>query len=189
MDSKYRQIVLRSVGVLLLKLSVELFCLIQNGCWQKQKLKTNCMCSHVIFIIYFKYHTHAIITQAWFETALDYKPQILGPTFLVGAIQKLRGQDFDHFWLPTYLILLQRICYSCWTNRARNGVISIGQWGVFNHEKGAISQSHLATQIEGVVTSIIFPDHKTKVVWLEKITLQPPHTVLKSILHCHLGLL
>ena len=20
-----------------------------------------------------------------------------------GAIQKLRGQDFDHFWLPTYL--------------------------------------------------------------------------------------
>ena len=34
------------------------------------------MCSHVIFIIYFKYHMHAIITQAWFETALDYKPSI-----------------------------------------------------------------------------------------------------------------
>ena len=23
--------------------------------------------------------------------------------FCFGAIQKLRGQDFDHFWLPTYL--------------------------------------------------------------------------------------
>ena len=33
---------------------------------------------------------------------------------------------------------LQRICYSHWANRAQNGVISIGQWGVFNHEKGAI---------------------------------------------------
>ena len=33
---------------------------------------------------------------------------------------------------------LQRICYSHWANGARNGVISIGQWGVFNHEKGAI---------------------------------------------------
>ena len=32
----------------------------------------------------------------------------------------------------------QRICYSHWANGARNGVISIGQWGVFNHEKGAI---------------------------------------------------
>ena len=36
------------------------------------------------------------------------------------------------------LALLQRICYSHWTNGAQNGVISIGQWGVFNHEKGAI---------------------------------------------------
>ena len=34
--------------------------------------------------------------------------------------------------------LLQRICYSHWANWAQNGVISIGQWGVFNHEKGAI---------------------------------------------------
>ena len=33
---------------------------------------------------------------------------------------------------------LQRICYSHWANGAQNGVISIGQWGVFNHEKGAI---------------------------------------------------
>ena len=32
----------------------------------------------------------------------------------------------------------QRICYSHWANGALNGVISIGQWGVFNHEKGAI---------------------------------------------------
>ena len=21
----------------------------------------------------------------------------------LGAVQKLRGQDYDHFWLPTYL--------------------------------------------------------------------------------------
>ena len=34
--------------------------------------------------------------------------------------------------------LPQRICYSHWANGARNGVISIGQWGVFNHKKGAI---------------------------------------------------
>ena len=56
---------------------------------------------------------------------------------------------------------LQRICYSHWANGAWNGVISIGQWGVFNHEKGAIWQSHLAAQKEGVVTAIIFSNHKT----------------------------
>ena len=56
---------------------------------------------------------------------------------------------------------LQRICYSHWTNGARNWVIFIGQWGVFNHEKGAIWQSHLAAQKEGVVTAIIFSNHKT----------------------------
>ena len=55
----------------------------------------------------------------------------------------------------------QRICYSHWANRAQNGVISIGQWGVFNHEKGTIWQSHLAAQKEGVVTAIIFSNHKT----------------------------
>ena len=32
----------------------------------------------------------------------------------------------------------QRINYSHWAHGAQNGVISIGQWGVFNHEKGAI---------------------------------------------------
>ena len=32
----------------------------------------------------------------------------------------------------------QRICYSHCANGAQNGVISIGQWRVFNHEKGAI---------------------------------------------------
>ena len=48
-----------------------------------------------------------------------------------------------------------------WANGTWNGVISIGQWGVFNHEKGAIWQSHLAAQKEGVVTAIIFSNHKT----------------------------
>ena len=33
--------------------------------------------------------------------------------------------------------------------------------GVFNHEKGAIWQSHLVAQKEGVVTTIIFSNHKT----------------------------
>ena len=33
--------------------------------------------------------------------------------------------------------------------------------GLFNHEKGAIWQSHLAAQKEGVVTAIIFSNHKT----------------------------
>ena len=55
---------------------------------------------------------------------------------------------------PTYLLLPSG-------NRAQNGVISIVQWGVFNHEKGAIWQSHLAAQKEGVVTGIIFYNHKT----------------------------
>jgi hypothetical protein len=40
-------------------------------------------------------------------------------------------------------------------------VISIGQRGLFNHEKGAIWQTHLAAQKEGVVATIIFSDHKT----------------------------
>ena len=52
------------------------------------------------------------------------------------------------------LLWLKRICYSHWTNGDQNGVISIGQWGMFN-------QSHLATQKEGVVTTIIFSNHKT----------------------------
>ena len=42
----------------------------------------------------------------------------------------------------------QRICYSLRANGARNGVISIGQWGVFN-------------QKVGVVTTITFSNHKT----------------------------
>ena len=29
----------------------------------------------------------AIITRSWFETALDYKPRILGPTFLVYVLK------------------------------------------------------------------------------------------------------
>ena len=58
-------------------------------------------------------------------------------------------------------IQLQCICYSHWANGARNGVISIGQWGVFNHKKGAIWQSHLSAQKEGVVTAIVFSNHKT----------------------------
>ena len=41
-------------------------------------------------------------------------------------------------------ILLQCIYYSHWVNGARNEVISIGRWGVFYFEKGAICQSHLA---------------------------------------------
>ena len=41
------------------------------------------------------------------------------------------------------------------------GVISIGQWDVFNHEKGAIWQSHLAAEKEEVFTIIIFSNHKT----------------------------
>ena len=55
----------------------------------------------------------------------------------------------------------KRICYSHWAHGSQNGVISIGQWGVFNHEKGAIGQSHLEAQKEGAVTAIIFSNHKT----------------------------
>ena len=41
------------------------------------------------------------------------------------------------------------------------GVISIGEWGVFSHEKGAILQPNLAAQKGGVVTTIIFSNNKT----------------------------
>ena len=33
------------------------------------------------------YRTRAIITRSWFETTLDYKPWILGPTFLVYVLK------------------------------------------------------------------------------------------------------
>jgi hypothetical protein len=46
-------------------------------------------------------------------------------------------------------------------NGAQNGVIYIWQWVVFNHKKGAIWQSHLAAQKNGVVATIIFSNHKT----------------------------
>ena len=35
------------------------------------------------FVAFLEYRTSAIITRSWFETALEYKPRILGPTFLV----------------------------------------------------------------------------------------------------------
>ena len=40
----------------------------------------------------------------------------------------VEGQNFHSIGFPAEL---QRICYSHWTNGARNGVISIGQRGVF----------------------------------------------------------
>ena len=84
--------------------------------------------------------------------------------------------DSKNFTKPAFTveIKLQRICYGSWENGARNGVISIGQWGVFNHEKGAIWQSHLAAQKEGVVNVIIFCNHKTSSVKLIKPPLLTP---------------
>ena len=38
---------------------------------------------HSLKAVFTSYHTCAIITHSWFETALDYKPQILGPHLLV----------------------------------------------------------------------------------------------------------
>ena len=73
-----------------------------------------------------------------------------------------------------YFLWLQRICYSHWENGARNGVISIGQRILFNHEKSAIYQSHLAAQKEGVVTAIIFSNYKTSEVRLIKLPLRTP---------------
>ena len=49
--------------------------------------KTHWKCPHQmmegVIKLFFIYPTPAIITRSWFETALNYKPQILGPTFLV----------------------------------------------------------------------------------------------------------
>ena len=67
----------------------------------------------------------------------------------------------DCWYIKNLESRLQHICYSHWANGDRNGVISIRQWGMFNHEKGAILQSHLAAQKEGVVPTIIFSNHKT----------------------------
>ena len=38
-------------------------------------------------LLIFIYRTRAIITRSWFETALDYKPWILVPTFLVYVLK------------------------------------------------------------------------------------------------------
>ena len=45
------------------------------------------------------YSTHAIITHSWFETALDYKPRILGPN--------IKGFPFIVHKLPIILTALQ----------------------------------------------------------------------------------
>ena len=52
----------------------------------------------------------------------------------------------QNIYYTMLLFLLQCICYSHWANGDLNWVISIGQWGMINHEKGAIWQSHLAAQ-------------------------------------------
>ena len=47
------------------------------------------------------YRTRAIITRSWFETALDYKPRILGPTFLVYVLKQsaiLTSLDYKPHW-------------------------------------------------------------------------------------------
>ena len=110
-----------------------------------------------IFIIVMQYNTH------W---------------YFINTIFLPNRNCFVHchsFWVSFKLgTMLQRICYSHWANGARNGVISIGHWGVFNHEKGAIWQSHLAAQKEGVVTAIIFSNHKTPSFRLIKPPLRTP---------------
>ena len=65
----------------------------QQMCYQGHKCKeiqpnfcqfdTPC-CTKFTFLIY---RTRAIITCSWFETALNYKPRIFGPTFLVYVLK------------------------------------------------------------------------------------------------------
>ena len=62
---------------------------------------------------------------------------------LLDKVDKIKGKRFqvNHGVADDNVSkqrLLQRICYSHWANGDRNGVISIGQWGMFNHENGAI---------------------------------------------------
>ena len=40
-------------------------------------------------------------------------------------------------------------------------LLPLGKRGLFNHEKGTFWQSYLAAQKEGVVSTIIFSNHKT----------------------------
>ena len=61
--------------------------------------------------------------------------------FLSKLKNNLTAFKISRMWSNIFFhnqIMLQRICYSHWANGDRNGVISIGQCGVFNHEKGAI---------------------------------------------------
>ena len=82
---------------------------------------------------------------------------VLAKSFGQFAVSVLVSEPKPKRWFRSYT----SIYYSQWANGAQNGVISIGQWSVFNHQKGAIWQSHLAAQKEGVLTAIIFSNHKT----------------------------
>ena len=75
------------------------------------------------------------------------------------SIQKLftKNDDFDPMYVSATPIAQMGLKMGWF--QLGNGVCLL-----FNHEKGAIWQSHLAAQKEGVVTAIIFSNHKTSYI-------------------------
>ena len=76
--------------------------------------------------------------KAWLEMTMSKKLYYLALTltFLLLNVMQVDGdlwQKVSSNYCKKNKTVLQRICYSHWANGARNGVICIGQGGVFNH--------------------------------------------------------
>ena len=90
---------------------------------------------HQIYIIFVTENIKSPCADVVVHGQLELTSNVTLPCYR--CCPTLKGHPRTKVVYPKY-ILLQRICYSHWANGARNGVFSIGQWGVFNHEKGAI---------------------------------------------------
>ena len=86
-------------------------------------------------------------------TETGYCSRLYGICKILVGLQVLVNLSHSEF-----AIIAQHICYSQWANGAQNGMISIRQWDVFNPKK---APSDSPIQKEGVVTNIIFSNHKT----------------------------
>ena len=89
------------------------------------------------------------IEQIWFSSGKELHNLMTRQLFLL-----LVTHSPNISTTPGRCFLKLVLGYSHWANGARNWVISIGEWVVFNHEKGAIWQSHFAVQKERAFTTI-----------------------------------
>ena len=95
------------------------------------------MVNNITTIFKENYHYSFNVPLNRFWTSVCYYFIFLA--FLMAAILTQVGihnrLDFPRncILVPKLLTWLQRICYSHWANGVQNGMISIGQQGVFNH--------------------------------------------------------